>query len=204
MWDLSDCIPEKSIVPVLVVDDLSNAEFLASALVEGGIQSIEVTLRTTAALSVIEEIKTSFPALNVGAGTANTAQLYSSAVDAGADFVMTPGFTECLIEQSIVHDVPFIPGVSTLSEMMKLKDRGFNVLKLFPAEIAGGLELLKAVNAVLPELSFCPTGGINEKTFKDYLSLNNVSAIGGSWIATRDDIQNQRWDVIKNKASQLS
>jgi 2-dehydro-3-deoxyphosphogluconate aldolase/(4S)-4-hydroxy-2-oxoglutarate aldolase len=200
---MSDCIPEKSIVPVLVVDDLSNAEPLANALIEGGVQSIEVTLRTTAALSVIEKIKKNFPALKVGAGTANTAQLYSSAVDAGADFVMTPGFTECLIEQSIVHDVPFIPGVSTLSEMMRLKDRGFRVLKLFPAEVVGGLGLLKAVNAVLPELSFCPTGGVNEQNVKDYLSLNNVTAIGGSWIATRDDIHNHRWDVIKKKASGL-
>ncbi|MCY4044032.1 MAG: bifunctional 4-hydroxy-2-oxoglutarate aldolase/2-dehydro-3-deoxy-phosphogluconate aldolase [Cellvibrionales bacterium] len=203
MWNIREVIPNKSIVPVLVIDDEAHAEPLAEVLMNSGINAIEVTLRTGAALPAIANIKRHLPQLKVGAGTANTPELFSKAVDAGADFIMTPGFTEALIVQSQKHQVPFIPGVSTLSEMMLLHDQGFSLLKLFPAEIVGGVSLLKAIEAVLPDLSFCPTGGISEKTCSEYLALNNVSALGGSWVATREDIQSERWDAIKNKARRL-
>lgn len=183
------------IVPVLVVHDIAHARPLAEALVAGGLPALEVTLRTPAALDVIREMA-SVPGGVVGAGTLVTPDDVTAAVAAGAQFGVSPGATDRLLDACEAAGLPMLPGAATASEAMRLLERGYDMLKFFPAEASGGAPALKAIGAPLPQISFCPTGGVSPENARTYLSLPNVVCAGGSWVAPADMVAAGDWDGI--------
>ncbi|UVS77398.1 bifunctional 4-hydroxy-2-oxoglutarate aldolase/2-dehydro-3-deoxy-phosphogluconate aldolase [Actinokineospora sp. UTMC 2448] len=174
------------VVPVVVIDDADAAVPLAQALLRGGIGIIEVTLRTPAALGAIERIAAEVPETVVGAGTVTTPELAAEAAKAGARFLVTPGATDRVLDAVADTGLPSLPGAATVSEAMRLAERGFTELKFFPAEAAGGAPYLKSIAGPLPGLRFCPTGGITAATAPKYLALPNVGCVGGSWLTSGD------------------
>lgn len=190
------------IVPVLVVDRIAVAAPLARALVDGGLTIAEVTLRTPSGLGVIEEMKTAEPGLKVGAGTVLTEADADNALSAGSDFLVSPGMSAKLLAGLGGRRRLMIPGVASASEAMSRHEEGFDLLKLFPASIVGGIGALKAMGGPLPHLRFMPTGGITQSDVASYLALANVFAAGGSWIATDADIAAEDWKGISAKARQ--
>lgn len=184
------------VVPVLTIDDAKLAVPLARALVAGGLRILEVTLRTEAALEGIRRIVQEVPGVLVGAGTVRTPDQGHSAIAAGARFLVSPGMTPRLVQSADGWSVPFLPGAATPSEAMALADLGYRALKFFPAEPLGGVAALKALAAPLPDVVFCPTGGIGPDTARDYLALPNVVAVGGSWVAPAAAIAKEDWDTI--------
>lgn len=187
------------VIPVLVVEDSDSAKDLGSALVTGGLSVLEVTLRTEAALAAITAMRDILGSI-VGAGTVLSPEDVQKAVDAGAQFAVSPGVTDTLIAACEKYHLPLLPGASTASEAMSLLERGYTVQKFFPAQAAGGVPFLKSLAAPLPHITFCPTGGITLETAKDYLCLPNVSCVGGSWLAPAEAIQQQDWDTITRLA----
>lgn len=183
------------VIPVLVLDDLAHARPLAEALVAGGLPALEVTLRTPVALEAIR-IMTEVPGGVVGAGTLLTAADVAAAKAAGARFGVSPGATGRILDACETADLPLLPGAATASEVMALLERGYTVQKFFPAEAAGGAAALKAIGAPIPQVRFCPTGGIGPKNVADYLSLSNVLCVGGSWVAPRELMLKGDWDAI--------
>ncbi len=184
------------IVPVMVIKDVEDAVPMAAALLEGGISVFEITLRTEAALGAISAISKAFPDALVGAGTVLTPAQYDAAVEAGATFVISPGFTPKLLEHAAKGPAPILPGVSTPSEIMLAAEMGYTYLKFFPAEANGGAAALKAISAPLADIRFCPTGGINPDNMMKYLNLPCVAAIGGSWMLPADAIRDKNWQHI--------
>ncbi|HPF46474.1 MAG: bifunctional 4-hydroxy-2-oxoglutarate aldolase/2-dehydro-3-deoxy-phosphogluconate aldolase [Alphaproteobacteria bacterium] len=182
--DLGRLLKGTSIIPVIVIKEMGEALPLARKLVAKGYKTLEITLRTEFGLMAIMEIAEAMPDVIVGAGTVINKGQYEAAIAAGAQFIVSPGHTDALIEEAEQSEVPFLPGVATPSEAMKLYDKGYEYFKLFPAEAVGGLKLLKSMISPLPQLKFCPTGGINEKSASDYLALSNVFCVGGSWMVT--------------------
>jgi 2-dehydro-3-deoxyphosphogluconate aldolase/(4S)-4-hydroxy-2-oxoglutarate aldolase len=194
------------IIPVLVVDDASVARALAEALVAGGLPVLEVTLRTDAALDVIREMAQVEGGV-VGAGTLLTPEDVQNAVEAGARFGVSPGATDRLLDACEAADLPLLPGAATASEAMALLERGYTVQKFFPAEANGGAPALKAIGAPIPQVRFCPTGGVSLKNAPDYLGLSNVLCAGGSWVAPKDLVTKGDWKAIEElarEAAQLS
>jgi 2-dehydro-3-deoxyphosphogluconate aldolase/(4S)-4-hydroxy-2-oxoglutarate aldolase len=187
------------VMPVLVVQDVAHARPLATALVAGGLPALEVTLRTPAALDVIREMS-KVPGGVVGAGTLITPEDVRAAKAAGAMFGVSPGATDELLAACEAEDLPLLPGAATASEAMRLLARGYDMLKFFPAEVSGGAPALKAIGAPLPQITFCPTGGVSPANANDYLSLRNVACVGGSWVAPNDLVQAGAWDKIKDLA----
>ena len=184
------------IVPVLVVDDVAHAQPLAKALIAGGLPALEVTLRTPVALDVIHEMA-KVPGGQVGAGTLITPEDVYAAKSAGATFGVSPGATDDLLEACEKADLPLLPGAATASEALRLLARGYSMLKFFPAEAAGGVPALKSLASPLPQISFCPTGGVNPQNAPDYLALPNVVCAGGSWVAPKDLVQSGNWAEIE-------
>lgn len=176
------------VVPVVVFEDAAHAVGTAGALVDGGVPIIEVTLRTPVALAAIERIAAEVPDIELGAGTITSPQQAQDAVDAGARFLVTPGCTEAVLDAAVRTEVTVLPGAATVSEAMRLAERGFTELKFFPAHAAGGPDYLRAVRGPLPHLRFCPTGGITAETAGEYLALPNVGCVGGSWLTPPDAI----------------
>jgi 2-dehydro-3-deoxyphosphogluconate aldolase / (4S)-4-hydroxy-2-oxoglutarate aldolase len=174
------------IVPVIVIKDLGHALPLAEALVEGGLNVLEITLRTPAALEAIRTISASVKGAIVGAGTVINAEQFVQATAAGAKFVVSPGLTEEVVRASRDHLVPLLPGVATASEIMLGLSLGLKTFKFFPAENVGGAPAIKALGGPFPQVRFCPTGGVNAKNLGSYLSLPNVIAAGGSWMVPSD------------------
>ena len=187
------------IVPVLVVEDADHARPLAEALVAGGLPALEVTLRTPAALDAIRAMAQVEGGV-VGAGTLVTPEDVRAAKDAGATFGVSPGATDALLAACEAEDLPLLPGAVTASEAMRLMDRGYDMLKFFPAESAGGAPALKALGAPLPQITFCPTGGINPQNAPNYLTLPNVLCAGGSWVAPKELVDSGRWSDIEDLA----
>ncbi len=185
------------VVPVVVVDDLSDAVPLARALVAGGLPAIEVTLRTPVAVDAIRAIAEEVPGAVVGAGTVITPEQVGEVVAAGARFLVSPGWTDALLEAMRGSGVPFLPGVSTTSEVVALLERGVREMKFFPAEAAGGTAYLKALAAPLPQARFCPTGGIGPASAPDYLALPNVGCVGGSWMLPKDAVAGRDWARVE-------
>lgn len=183
------------IVPVLVIEDPSIARPLAEALVAGGLPALEVTLRTDAALEVISEMAKVEGGV-VGAGTLLTLADVQAAKAAGARFGVSPGATDALLDACEAEDMPLLPGAATASEAMRLLERGYSVQKFFPAEAAGGAAALKAIGAPIPQVRFCPTGGVNPQNAGVYLGLSNTICAGGSWVAPKDLIDAKDWDAI--------
>ena len=170
------------VIPVLTVASVEDGLAQAKALVAGGLHAIEVTLRTTSALAAIDAIAKSVPDAVVGAGTIVSVEQIDEAVKAGARFLVSPGAPASLAKAAAQSPVPFLPGCATASEAMALRELGFKALKLFPAEAAGGARLIASLAAPLPDLRFCPTGGIDLAKAPDYLKLPNVPCVGGSWM----------------------
>lgn len=174
-------------VPVIEVTDVAQAAPLAEALVSAGVALLEVTLRTDAALDAIREMSKVKGAV-VGAGTLLTADQVAAAKDAGAQFGVSPGVTPGLLDALEAHDLPTLPGASTVSEVMQLMDRGYEILKFFPAEASGGIPAIKAIGGPIQGVKFCPTGGITPKTLPDYLALDNVICAGASFLSPKDKL----------------
>jgi 2-dehydro-3-deoxyphosphogluconate aldolase/(4S)-4-hydroxy-2-oxoglutarate aldolase len=194
-----------AVVPVLVVKDTSKARGLAEALVAGGLPALEVTLRTPQALDAIREMAAVDGGV-VGAGTLLTPKDVADAKEAGAKFGVSPGATQTLIDACMDHELPLLPGAVTATEAMKLLELGFTVQKFFPAEASGGVAALKAIGAPIPQVRFCPTGGVTPQNAPDYLALSNTICCGGSWVAPGDKVAASDWAAITElarKASQL-
>lgn len=184
------------VVPVLTIEDRATAVPLAQALVAGGLTALEVTLRTAAGLDCIRAIKSEVESCNVGAGTVLDARQVEDAVAAGATFLVSPGVSPKLLAAARGCPVPFLPGVATAGEAMALAEEGLPLLKFFPAEPAGGISYLKALGAPLPNVRFCPTGGVGPKNAAEYLALSNVVCVGGSWVAPADALASGNWTRI--------
>lgn len=197
-----ELLVQSPVMPVIVIKDLNTAVDLARALVKGGVRSLEITLRSDAALQAIRLIRREVPEALVGVGTVRTADQFKAAVDAGASFAVSPGLTPALAEAAAAAGIPFLPGVATASESMYAADQGFTVQKLFPAEAVGGMGLLKALYGPLPDIVFCPTGGINAANARQYLDLPNVKCVGGSWLTPESAVAQGQWDVITGLARQ--
>ncbi len=191
------------IIPVVVVEDIKDAVPLAQSLVEGGIQIIEVTLRSSCALEAIELIAKNVPKMRVGAGTILNPTQLEQAQNRGAEFLISPGLTIKLLEYAKKKDMPLIPGVSSSSEVMQALELGYNALKFFPAEYCGGVKLLNAFNGPFKGVKFCPTGGISADNMHSYLNLENVLCVGGSWLTPKNLIQNKEWDKITEICKRL-
>lgn len=184
------------VVPVLTIASVESGIALARALVAGGLDLLEITLRTPAALEAMRRIRVEVAGARVGAGTVLTPEQGRDAILAGAQFIVSPGMTPRLIEAAESWPVPFLPGAATASEAMALGDMGYRVLKFFPAEAAGGVRALKALAAPLPGIAFCPTGGIDASNAAAYLAVPNVAAVGGSWVAPAIAVESGDWTAI--------
>ncbi|MEU5040533.1 bifunctional 4-hydroxy-2-oxoglutarate aldolase/2-dehydro-3-deoxy-phosphogluconate aldolase [Streptomyces griseorubiginosus] len=192
------------VLPVVVLQDASDAVPLARALVAGGLTAIEVTLRTPVALDAIRAIAGEVPDAVVGAGTVITPQQVKESVAAGARFLVSPGWTDVLLEAMRESGVPFLPGVSTASEVVALLERGVTEMKFFPAEAAGGTAYLKSLAGPLPQARFCPTGGIGAADAPEYLALPNVGCVGGTWMLPADAIAARDWARVERLAREAS
>lgn len=192
------------VIPVVVVDDPSAAVPLARALVAGGLPAIEVTLRTPGALDAVRAIAAEVPQAVVGVGTVINPAQAEDAVAAGARFLVSPGWTDVLLESMRGSGVPFLPGVSTTSEVVALLERGVTEMKFFPAEAAGGTAYLKSLYGPLPQARFCPTGGIAAATAPGYLALPNVACVGGSWMLPKDAVAAGDWDQVTSLAREAA
>ncbi|MBA4864805.1 bifunctional 4-hydroxy-2-oxoglutarate aldolase/2-dehydro-3-deoxy-phosphogluconate aldolase [Streptomyces sp. PSKA54] len=192
------------VLPVVVVEDVADAVPLARALVAGGLPAIEVTLRTPAALGAIRAIADQVPGAVVGAGTVISPANVADSLAAGARFLVSPGWTDGLLEAMKASGVPFLPGVSTTSEVVALLERGVNEMKFFPAEAAGGTAYLKSLAGPLPQARFCPTGGVGLGNAAAYLALKNVACVGGSWIVPRDAVAAGDWDRVEALAREAA
>lgn len=189
-----------TVIPVLTVDRLADAAPLARALAEGGLTVVELTLRTPVALEALKAMQEASPELIIGMGTITTPDQAAAAAGAGAAFLVSPGLTADLARALIETGAPALPGVATPGEALGARQAGFRALKFFPAEPAGGIAALKALAGPLPELTFCPTGGIPRDKAADYLALPNVACCGGSWIATPAQIAARDWTAITDNA----
>ena len=199
-----DLLASRPIVPVIEINDANDAVPLAEALLKGGIDIIEVTFRTAAAADAISQIRKALPDMLTGAGTVVTPETITRALDAGATFGVAPGFNPDTIQAFRAANVPFLPGVATSSEIEKALSLDCKMLKFFPAEAAGGIKSLKAISGPYASfgLKFCPTGGVNLGNLKDYLELPIVTSIGGSWIATKQQIADKDWAGITARAEE--
>jgi 2-dehydro-3-deoxyphosphogluconate aldolase/(4S)-4-hydroxy-2-oxoglutarate aldolase len=191
------------VIPVLVVHDVAHAVPLAEALVKGGLPVLEVTLRTPAALDAIRAMAGVTGGV-VGAGTLLTPEDVKAAKEAGALFGVSPGVTDAIVDACEAEDLPLLGGVATVSEAMRMLERGYEVCKFFPAEANGGAAALKAFAGPLPQVSFCPTGGVTAKNAPDYLKLPNVLCVGGSWVAEASLLRDGRWDEVTRLAADAS
>ncbi|MBO6853385.1 MAG: bifunctional 4-hydroxy-2-oxoglutarate aldolase/2-dehydro-3-deoxy-phosphogluconate aldolase [Marivivens sp.] len=187
------------VIPVLVIDNAEIARPLATALVAGGLPALEVTLRTPAALDVIREMAQVEGGV-VGAGTLLTEKDVENAKAAGAKFGVAPGATDRLLDACEANDLPLLPGSATATEAMRLLERGYTVQKFFPAEANGGAPALKAIGAPIPQVSFCPTGGVSPQNAGDYLTLSNVLCVGGSWVAPKALLEAGDWVAVEELA----
>lgn len=191
------------VVPVLVIDDLAHARPLAEALLAGGLPALEVTLRTPVALDAIRAMA-EVPGGVVGAGTLLTPADVKAAKAAGATFGVSPGATDRIIAACEDEGLPLLPGAATASEIMVLLEKGFTVQKLFPAEQVGGAAYLKSIGSPIPQVKFCPTGGISLKIAPDYLGLKNILCVGGSWVAPKETMAKGDWAAITRLASEAA
>ncbi len=188
------------VVPVIVITDVAQAVPLAHALLAGGIDVMEITLRHAAGLPAIEAVAHSVPQMHVGAGTVTRAEDVRRVQSAGARFALSPGMTDALVEAAFEAGLPFVPGVMTPGEVMRAREHGFGLLKLFPAEQAGGMGMLKALSGPLGDMRFCPTGGVTVGNMADFLRLPNVAMVGGSWLTPVALLEQGRWDDITRLA----
>ena len=197
-----DAIKNNPIVPVLTIYNLDHALPLADAFAAANINTLEITFRSEHAAAAIEKIKAERPEMIVGAGTVINAYNCQTAIDCGSDFVVTPGITKELLTALSNMPIPAIPGITSVSEAMVTLEKGFTYQKLFPAGIAGGPSFLKSIYAPLPQINFMPSGGISQKNASEYLSLNNVFCVCGTWMVDKEMIAQESWDQLANYIKQ--
>ena len=190
------------VIPVLTLENAEQAIGIGKALVNGGLIVLEITLRSAYGLTAIKQLKQALPNAIIGAGTVMTPQQYESCVEAGADFIVSPGFTTELLHYGSQSSVPLLPGIGSVSEAMQAMALGYRRFKLFPAAVVGGVDFLKAIGGPISELKFCPTGGIKPTNAADYLALHNVMCVGGTWLTPADLVQQKNWQAIKVLAAQ--
>ena len=202
------CFPRPAftsrVVPVIVLQDPAHAVPLAHALLEGGIDVMEITLRSDAALKAIEAVAKAVPDMHTGAGTVTRVSEVQQVIDAGASFALSPGATDALVEAVKSARLPFMPGVMTPGEVMHRREQGFTLMKLFPAQQAGGIAMLKALGAPIPDVQFCPTGGVSPDNLSDFLKLPNVAMAGGSWLTPADALAAGDWNRITRLAREAT
>tara|TARA_B100001093_G_scaffold222651_1_gene213412 strand:+ start:207 stop:848 length:642 start_codon:yes stop_codon:yes gene_type:complete len=191
------------VIPVLVIEDATIAEPLAEALISGGLPTLEVTLRSAAALDAIRAMSKVVGA-TVGAGTLLSGQDVRAAKEAGAVFGVSPGATDSLLQACEDSDMPLLPGAATASEVMRLMERGYRMQKFFPAEASGGVPALQSIGGPLPQVTFCPTGGIGAVNAPAYLALSNTVCVGGSWVAPKSLVEKRDWQAIEALARQAA
>ncbi|NIB43042.1 bifunctional 4-hydroxy-2-oxoglutarate aldolase/2-dehydro-3-deoxy-phosphogluconate aldolase [Pseudomaricurvus alkylphenolicus] len=201
---IKEIMQTSPVVPVMVIENIADAVPLADALVKGGLKVLEITLRTEAGLAAISAIKEAVPDAIVGAGTVINPQNLKDAIDAGSEFIVTPGTTPTLVDAALESGVPLLPGINTPSEAMALLEKGITAMKFFPAEAAGGIPMLKSIAGPLPQITFCPTGGVNPGNAADYLALKNVACVGGSWMAPADLVTAGNWEEIEKRAAEAA
>lgn len=189
------------VVPVMVIQELDHAVPLARALVAGGVKVLEIVLRTPVALAAIQAIAEQVPEAITGAGTVVNGGDLKAVIGAGALFAISPGLTRELLDAALSGPIALIPGISTISELMLGMDKGYRQFKFFPAQAAGGIEMLKSIGGPFPQVSFCPTGGISEGNYRDYLALKNVACVGGSWFVPGHLIAARDWTAISELAA---
>lgn len=194
---VDDIVTRAPVIPVITIERAEDAVPLCEALVAGGLTVLEVTLRTSVALQAITELRTRLPQALVGAGTVLSAQQANAAAAAGAQFFVSPGSTPAVLTACEYSGVPLLPGAATPSEMMLLAERGYHVQKFFPAEAAGGVDMLRSLAAPLSHIRFCPTGGLTPDNAAAYLALPNVVCIGGSWMVSKKLVDGRQWSEIE-------
>ncbi len=192
------------VIPVIVIEELAHAVPLARALVAGGVRVLEVTLRTAPALEAIRLIARDVPDVIVGVGTLTRPEEFAKALDAGARFGVSPGLAPAMVQAAHETGLPLLPGVMTPSDVIAARLAGLGALKLFPAQQAGGIGMLKALGGPFPDVTFCPTGGVSPENAPDFLALPNVACVGGSWLTPRDALVAGDWDRITELAREAS
>jgi len=192
----SEVLNASPVMPVMVIEDAENAVPLARALMAGGIKVLEITLRTDAAMASIKAISEQVEGAIVGAGTITTPEQLQAVADAGAVFAISPGLTPKLLEAANKSSIALIPGISSVSELMTGMEYGLDHFKFFPAAAAGGIPMLKGIAGPIPQITFCPTGGISPSNYNDYLALKNVACVGGSWLVPADAVKNKDWAAV--------
>ena len=197
MKSIPDIIPAGSIIPVCTINNPDRAAPLACTLQECGIHFIEITLRTEGAFTAAENVINECPGMHVGIGTVTSVEQLHRAMEAGAQFCVSPGMTQRLVDTAGKLKMPYLPGVCTVSEVMAAREMGLGYLKFFPADSAGGIGTLRVFHELFPGTKFCPTGGLNENNAGDYLQLDNVFCIGGSWLAPAELVEAADWRGIE-------
>jgi 2-dehydro-3-deoxyphosphogluconate aldolase/(4S)-4-hydroxy-2-oxoglutarate aldolase len=200
--DSAAILGQGPVVPVMVIKKLEHAVPLARALLAGGVKVLEITLRTPVALDAIRAISREVEDAMVGAGTVTTPEQLKAVTEAGAVFAISPGLTPELLDAANAGTIALIPGISTISELMTGINRGYSHFKFFPAEAAGGVKMLKSIAGPFPHITFCPTGGITPANYKEYLALDNVACIGGSWLVPAEAIEQKDWQKITDLAGE--
>lgn len=197
MYSLRNQLDYVKIMPVLTIHSVAQALRVAQALQAGGLKAVEITLRSASALDAIRAVKSAMPDFIIAAGTVRTVQDLEAVAQAGVDLAISPGFTSNLSQRAGELGLPFLPGISSASELMLGKEHGHACFKLFPAEAVGGIALLKSLASPFPDIAFCPTGGIGIDNFLDYLALPNVLCVGGSWMVPMNLIAEKDWGAIE-------
>ena len=191
------------VIPVVAIEDTAKASALARALLAGGVSVIEVTLRTADALTAVDAIAREVPEMTVGVGTLTAATQVRAAAEAGAAFLVSPGYSDMIVEAAQHAGLPLLPGVSTATELMRAQADGFEHVKFFPAVPSGGVGALKAFSGPFPAMRFCPTGGVHSGNYPDFLALPNVPCVGGSWLAPADAVASRDWAHIQTLAASV-
>lgn len=200
MDSLHSLLQSTRVLPVLISNTVEQALAATRAVERGGLKAVEITLRTSAALEAIAAVKAAMPDFVVAAGTVKNREDVKAVARAGADFAVSPGFTSSMAEVAAEEGLPLLPGVATPSEILHALELGLSHFKLFPAGAVGGIPLLKALASPFEGVMFCPTGGINESNFRDYLALPNVICVGGSWMVAPELIQQAQWEEVERRA----
>lgn len=196
MNSFSSLMGNQSLLPIIQADTPEQGVAIAKAMSDAGLKLIEVVLRTDASLEALKAIKAELPELVVGAGTVINESILNTALDAGSDFIITPAVSERLLGHLADCGKPVLPGVSNTGEILMAREFGYRELKLFPAALSGGAKFLSAISSIFQDITFCPTGGVTAENKIDYLSLNNVFAVGGTWVAKKEWIAEQNWQAI--------
>jgi 2-dehydro-3-deoxyphosphogluconate aldolase/(4S)-4-hydroxy-2-oxoglutarate aldolase len=196
MTSFSSLMGTQTLLPIIQADSVEQGVNIAKAMAAAGLKLVEVVLRTDASLEAIKAIKQQVPELIVGAGTITNEIILQQAIDAGSDFIVTPAVSEKLLGFLVGCGIPVLPGVSNTGDILMAREFGFTELKLFPASLSGGVPFLSAVNSVVQDIKFCPTGGVSQNNKNEYLSLTNVIAVGGTWVCRKEWVESENWQAI--------